>query len=341
MNLNCYKNISDRVEIRPECREAILIAAERGKKPVDRRPVLRRTGVRIAAAAAACGILAVSVSGYQYFNQPLVTSRFGVLGTVRLEDMVLLGAGDYTNGIVRADVDAVLCDGHTALVLMTFSAVDPAQKINWDYQFQGIREAGCEKDSFSSALLVAETMQTVADRYWVGWTFQITGEGDADEMTLVFDPKHETDFSGSDDPDTHADPRFIGSDVKYFNDATGGLEITFPITQTVPTLTMQSKSGEILYLSGYELYADHIFNAEGVTLCRGDGTQSWAEITNMSFNMTGSPEGETVFGYARLYETFEGVKFKLSDPDSYTGFIDVTDVTSMEVGGVMYYRTEG
>ena len=42
----------------------------------------------------------------------------------------------------------------------------------------------------------------------------------------------------------------------------------------------------------------------------------------------------------RLYEVTDGMEFQYNDPDSYTGFVDVSDVESIEWLDETYYRVE-
>jgi|GEM_PF-1971339 len=305
------------------------------------------------AAVLAVTVLAAGVSGYQRYNKRLMEKRFGVLGTTRLESLEIAEPVTYTNGIVNATVEAVLCDGYNALVLATFEAVDPEPDVDWDIQIYSMHEKGCPDDSFRSAFPMSETRQEFDGQCWVTWQIALTKHHAGDTMTMVFaksaaelPTEEEIEAyrkSGENISDLYADPTLIGKEFVCLGEMTDGLEIEIPLTVNIPVLTLRSDSGDTLRMSGFELIADSeaqlITEGGRITLYRGDGNTATAWLPRVK---GGSPVTDTdsTMPSAQLIEMIDGVKYSGKNPETYIGFSDISDITAVEIAGVTYTRTD-
>ena len=289
------------------------------------------------AAALSLTVLAVGVGGYLRYNKKSLEKTFGVLGTARLEEMNLAEPQRFTNGTVNATVDAVLCDGTRAIVLTTYSAADPAQKIDWDYQLHGYHEIGQEADTFRTAFPSTDRKQMIDGDCLVTTLIDIPAESAGGKLTIVYE-KTETNFpseeeirnAGAAKRDLYESPEFVGSHVPYFCDLTDGLEIEIPLETNIPVLNMSSAGGDTLQLSGFEMIGEcqsQLMADQGYfTIHYKDGNQARAWIPVAMENK----------GQYRVQ--IDGVKMKYDDPSTYIGFIDVSDVSAVEFAGTMYTR---
>lgn len=305
--------------------------AEPAQQPVIRRRKRTRIFGALIAAALSVTVLAVGVGGYLRYNKKVLDKTFGVLGTARLEEMNLTEPLKYTNGTVNASVDAVLCDGHRALVLTTYSAADPAQDIDWIYQLYNYHEKGMGENTFRSAYPAVLSNQNVDGQCLVTMLLTFPDEPAGDTLTIVYE-KAATDFpeNGGNNLDLYESPEFIGSHVPYFCDLTDGLEISIPLDVNIPVLTLKSATDETVQLSGFELIGtsqSQIMAGGGeFTICRSDGSRLTASIPRADENA------------AQYRVQIDGVKMKYSDPTTYIGFLDISDVSAVEIGGTMYTR---
>lgn len=301
-----------------------------GTPVIRKKTNLRRIGVVLLTAALVLTAMTASVSGYLVYNRAHAAKNFGELGTRRLEEMELTSPVTYTNGIVDVTVEAVLCDGQYALVLATMETTDPGMDVVWDRQCMPYELTMPYEEAVNSmvfgyekALLEDVSVQEVGEQGWVTWTFSIE-EGHAGEtMTLCF---YET---------TRAEPN--GKDMPV-NDATCGITMEIPLVQNTPVLTLVSDAGETLHLSGYQLYADRMgaFSPQPFRLHRRDGSIADAEIISVSESAMSSETETWGKTAARIYECLPDVRFDAFDPDTFIGFLDVSEVIAIEVDGVMY-----
>lgn len=310
----------------------------------------RLTAAIIAAAVAVCGTVA-AVSGALRYNRQLADSQFGTLGTARLESLIDFAPVTFTNGRVNATVEGLLCDGSSAVLLTTFAPADPKEEIDWTNEL----EISCEKGvinsdgdpAFRNAWVNTHHTVFRNNEAWVSWDIKILPDRDpsAEEVTFVF--SRWTDKSPqtkSSNPDLYANPEKRGG---THNALTDGLEITFPIRQNVPVVTLKAETGETVRMSGYELFRDGRFpfanSLSDITLLRRDGSTARAtapsahEVSGTGMTMGG---GTYQWANARIYETFDGVAFHLRKPDTFCGFIDVRQISGIEIGGVRYSCTE-
>ena len=169
--------------------------------------------------------------------------------------------------------------------------------------------------------------------------------------------------------DLYEMPEFIGSHVPYFSDLTDGLAIEIPLKQNVPVLTLRAEDGETVHLSGFELFArgqniidfnwdDYgddilkLYRSDGTVantgMLIGSGTFSEHEDSDNSGMVSSDGDADSVnmnfsdactdYTELRFVELIDGVKFKSGKPDTYIGFVDVTDVTAIELAGKMYTK---
>ena len=77
-------------------------------------------------------------------------------------------------------------------------------------------------------------------------------------------------------------------------------------------------------------------------LNRSDGTQAKGFLSFIGTSGGYYVNGEKKLSHndGRLYEVTDGMDFQYNDPDSYTGFVDVSDVESIEWLDDTYYRVE-
>lgn len=343
---------AERPEAAAESEKSVLRQMGIRKHPrITKR--FRIFAVAAAAAIAVCGTVA-AVSGSPRYNKQFAKAQFGELGTAKLETMVKLEPKTYTNGMVNATVEAVLCDGSRALLLTTFAPAERGQTIDWEDEL----DFSCEKgvvnsdgeDAYKNAWVDTQHVQLSGDQAWVTYEIQILPDGDpgATEATFVF--KHWTEeysvpHGSRSDSDNYSDPEHDGKgNVRGEHNAfTDGLEITFPIVQNIPVVTLRADNGDTVQLSGFELFRDTAFpfsDIGTVRLLRTDGSESTVRIPTYSDRMTGGTMSGQTFHFvnARFYETIDGIDFNPRKPKSFVGFIDVRTVSGAEIAGVTYRR---
>ncbi len=325
---------------------------------IRRHPrITKRMRVFAAAAAAAVAVCATAaaVSGALRYNKKFAAAQFGELGTTRLETMMTLEPKTYTNGTVNATVEAVLCDGSRALMLTTFSPAERGQQIDWKNEL----DFSCEKgvinsdgeDAFKNAWVNTQHVQLSGEQAWVTYDIQILPDGDpgATEATFVFkhwSEKYSVPQGHRAESIYYSDPEQVGRGTVHdeHNTLTDGLEITFPIVQNIPVITLAADNGDTMQMSGFELFRNTGFpfsDISKIRLLRADGKDSEARIPTYTDQMT---QGGTMSGQrfhwvnARFYETIDGVTFHSRNPKSFTGFIDVRQITGVEISGVTYTK---
>ncbi|MBR5372616.1 MAG: hypothetical protein IK130_10435 [Oscillospiraceae bacterium] len=316
--------------------------AQAEKKPAIRHRKRPKRLAALIAAAVSVAALTIGVGGYLRYNKRAMEKNFGVLGTATLNDLHLAEPQTFTNGTVNATVEAVLCDGSHAFVLTTFKAADPAQEVDWERDLYYFYEKGHPDCSYATAFPDDCMIQKYDDEAWVTWGIELPEESAGDTLTLCF-AKHETDFptkeiinevkrAGGNVNDLYSDPQFVGCDFPYYDELTDGLEIDIPLAVNVPVITLRSDYGAEIRMSGFEMVstkgAIDAGNGGDMTITRQDGTtaEGWIKL---AFDET-----------ARYIEKIDGVSYRYNKPESYIGFTDVSDIASVEFGGVVYTRTE-
>jgi hypothetical protein len=307
------------------------------KKPVIRYKKRPKRFAALIAAAVSVVALTIGVGGFLRYNQRAMEKNFGVLGTAKLADMQLAEPKTFTNGVINATVEAVLCDGVNAYALTTFRTVDPAQEADWNIQLFDHREI-CE-----TAYLTNTTQQEFDGEAWVTWEIQLVDGTAADTITIAFE-KTETHFPTEEDikaakragamiEDLYEAPFLVGSHAEYFDDLTDGLEIEIPLTVNIPVITLRSEIGDELKMSGFEMISTAhsgslVRYGEDFRIIRKDGTSANGYIQNGR-------------DYSWQYiEKIDGVKYRFDDPATYIGFVDVTDIAALEFNSSTYTLVE-
>ena len=306
-----------------------------------------------AAALAICGTVA-AVSGALRYNRQLANAQFGELGAARLEQIVKPEPRTFTNGKVSATVEAVLCDGDHAMLLTTFAPAQRGEVLDWENEL----EISCEKGKINSdgepcflnAWVETNDVRYYGDQAWVSWVIKILPDGEPNVKEVTFVMNHWTeDYTASGkDSDAYSSPKQVGKAKVHdeHNSMCGGLELTFPIEQNIPVLTLRSDSGETLNLSGFELFRSGSFPhySDGpIKLLRTNGTvsEAWLPTYGETDTTGGTVSGRHFHWSAgRFYEMIDGVKLDRRDPSTFIGFIDVRLIDGVEIGGVTYRRAE-
>ncbi|MBR5371502.1 MAG: hypothetical protein IK130_04735 [Oscillospiraceae bacterium] len=339
-------HIAETAAIPPETADRIAARTmeKLGFSSPKTKPVIRHTKrpkhiAALVAAVLSAAALAIGVGGYLRYNQRAMEKNFGVLGTAKLADMQLAEPKTFTNGVVNATVEAVLCDGVNAYALTTFKTVDPAQTADWNLQLFNYREKGCPEYEWKSAYPTSTAKQEFDGEAWVTWEIRLPEGAAADTLTIVFE-RTETDFPSDEDikaatregilmEDIYERKEFIGSHVPYFDDLTDGLEIDIPLTVNIPVITLRSEIGDELKMSGFEMISPAHSGSlvrynEDFRIIRKDGTSANGCIQNGR-------------DYSWQYiEKIDGVKYRFDDPATYIGFVDVTDIEALEFSSGTY-----
>ena len=278
------------------------------------------------AAAAAVLIAGIGVSGRLLYRREFAEKQFGALGTAYLEESLLTAPASYTNGTVSAEVQAVLCDGQYALVLAVFTC---DSKPDWYLELA--------PETADGAALCMQQYRDYGKEAWVSWLIAADG---ADEAVLTFPrsdnlvanvpPEHRRD------PDYYDDPHLIGMTEAYRNSMTEGLTVRVPFTQNIPVVTMTADSGETIRLSGFQIYSSDVqlLRQRSLVLTDTDGIQHDCVLEP---HVRNTPAGEGEADNAlRIYEVQEGAAFRANDPTTYSGFLDVERVASLELNGKVF-----
>lgn len=316
----------------------------------------RVIGALIAAVVAA-GALGLGVSGWLNYNKPLMQGFFGSLGDERLAELNLPEPQTFTNGIVNARVEACVRDSVKMLVLITFEGADPEHPINWSklmdenarktgdagdyigdplfiYNFQILDEDGVP-DDIGAPKDIGGPLITNLSRGGAGVVPSVkTKKG----ITCV---EYEFDIVN---PDFDAESVVL----RFENEAQGRLDVTVPVTPRLESAYFENEAGERLIVSPIwfrrepacmipmlnESWRDLLLN-------RSDGTQAKGFLSFIGTSGGHNVNGRiTSINDGRLYEVTDGMEFQYNDPDSYTGFVDVSDVESIEWLDEIYYRVE-
>ena len=311
----------------------------------------RVIGALIAAVVAA-GALGLGVSGWLNYNKPLMQGFFGSLGDERLAELNLPEPQTFTNGIVNARVEACVRDSVKMLVLITFEGADPEHPINWSKLMdENARKTGDAGDYIGDPLFIYSDQILDEDGEPTGIGDRpikdIVGGG-AGEVPSVKTKKGitcvEYEFQIV-NPDF--DPESIV--LRFENAAQGRLDVTVPVTPRLESAYFENEAGERLIVSPIwfrrepaclipmlnESWRDLLLN-------RSDGTQAKGFLSFIGTAGGYYVNGEKKLSHndGRLYEVTDGMEFQYNDPDSYTGFVDVSDVESIEWLDEIYYRVE-
>lgn len=337
--------------------KAGLAAAKEQPQPVIRHRKRTKLIGALIAAALSVTVLAGGVGAYLRYNKQLMEKRFGVLGTKRIEDLNVPEPKTFTNGMIDATVEAVLCDGNRAMVLITYKTVDPELKIDWDYQLYNAASVD-SGDGLPQAYSTEEGYQDAGNTCLATVMLNLP-EGEHSDIYKMRFTKSETNFpsdelvkqmkkAGESIYDLYESPAFVGSHVPYFCDLTDGLEIEIPLEQNVPTVTLRAEDGDTVTLSGFEMFSrdadlvtgtDYDKYDEVLKIYRNDGSVSHA-VYSWGGSTVSEPDHSSDYSEIRFVEAIEGVKYRAGKPDTYIGFTDVSDVSAIEYCGTMYTRVD-
>lgn len=317
----------------------------------------RVIGALIAAVVAA-GALGLGVSGWLNYNKPLMQGFFGSLGDERLAELNLPEPQTFTNGIVNARVEACLRDSVKMLVLITFEGADPEHPINWSKLMnENARKTGDAGDYFGGPLFIYNFQVLDEDGVPddIGAPKDIGGplitnlsRGGAGVVPSVKTKKGITCVEYEFDivnPDFDAESVVL----RFENEAQGRLDVTVPVTPRLESAYFENEAGERLIVSPIwfrrepaclipmlnESWRDLLLN-------RTDGTQAKGFLSSVSTAGGNYVNGEKKLSHndSLFYEVTDGMEFQYDDPDSYTGFVDVSDVESIEWLDDTYCRVE-
>ncbi len=320
------------------------------QKPI-RRKKRGKIFTLLIAAAAAVVVLGAGASGWMLYNRQQAKQYFGEIGTAKLEELGLTEAQSSTNGKIRLDITAVLNDGKQMIALLTFTPEDPAQKINWDLEAHSFREVGCEPGKFTSVWPESEFRQEMRDgslRVTAGFTVH---DSEAQEPVTFRYEKSPTDLpteeeireckaSGGNVQDLYADPALVGKSDPYYDVLADGLEFTLPVQANVPIICLKNSDGESLWLSGFEAYWDkpvpQLYTPEELTVTNANGTQTVLHLPSFSTNAWHDENGKGGFSSAKIYAEIPEEKFKMGNPATYNGYIDVSQIVSLDWNGTVY-----
>ena len=311
----------------------------------------RVVGALIAAVVAA-GALGLGVSGWLNYNKPLMQGFFGSLGDERLAELNLPEPQTFTNGIVNARVEACVRDSVKMLVLITFEGADPEHPINWSKLMdENARKTGDAGDYIGDPLFIYSDQILDEDG-------EPTGIGDRPIKDIVGggagvvpSVKTKKGITSVEYEFDIVNPDFDAESVvlRFENEAQGRLDVTVPVTPRLESAYFENEAGERLIVSPIwfrrepaclipmlnESWRDLLLN-------RTDGTQAKGFLSSVSTAGGNYVNGEKKLSHndSLFYEVTDGMEFQYNDPDSYTGFVDVSDVESIEWLDEIYYRVE-
>ena len=349
------QHIAETEQLSAEQYDRITKAAMQKAGIAAQKPIRRKKRGKIftllIAAAAAVVVLGAGASGWMLYNRQQAKQYFGEIGTAKLEELGLTEAQSSTNGRIRLDITAVLNDGKQMIALLTFTPEDPAQKINWNLEARSFYEVGCEPGTFTAILPESESRQEMRDgslRVTAG--FKVHDPAAQEPVTFRYE-KSPTDLpteeeireckaSGGNVQDLYSDPALVGESDPYYDELADGLEFTLTVQANVPIICMKNSSGESLYLSGFEAYWDKpvlpLESPSELTVTNADGTQTVLHLPSFSTNAWHDENGKGGFSSAKIYAEIPEAKFKMGDPATYNGFIDVSQIVSLDWNGTQY-----
>lgn len=304
------------------------------------------------AAVVAVGALGLGVSGWLNYNKPLMQGFFGSLGDERLAELNLPEPQTFTNGIVNARVEACVRDSVKMLVLITFEGADPEHPINWSKLMdENARKTDDAGDYIGDPLFIYSDQILDEDG-------EPTGIGDRPIKDIVGggagvvpSVKTKKGITSVEYEFDIVNPDFDAESVvlRFENEAQGRLDVTVPVTPRLESVYFENEAGERLIVSPIwfrrepaclipmlnESWRDLLLN-------RSDGTQAKGFLGFIGTAGGYYVNGEKKLSHndGRLYEVTDGMEFQYNDPDSYTGFVDVSDVESIEWLDEIYYRVE-
>ena len=293
---------------------------------------LRLAGILIAAALSVSA-LSLAVSGSKRYSQFVMERYFGSSGEARLAAMHLPAQQTVSNGTVSARAEAFLYDGHRAVALVTFETVDASHPIDWLKQ---MRKANLEKgflcynctvlDEQGRPLGTAENPLTADDPFWsMGESGAYCREKGSftTEITFLM-PKS-------------AEPGQIT--LRFSDETHGTLDVPVVLGEQLDAVTL-TNGGQEMYLSPIGMtmntgtgYEDHY----GLTLTDRSGSVRHAVLETLQSGTCPWKENAH-YTQAKLYEVPEGAEFEYGKAETYSAYMDVSDVVTAEWNGTVFVR---
>lgn len=316
-----------------------LTNAQSAVKIQHRKRRLRIVGALIAAAVTV-GAIGLSVSGWLTYNKPLMQSFFGSLGDDRLAELELPEPQTFTNGIVNATVEASLRDSNVILVLMTFESADENNPIDWAKLMD--EEARHHGDSlfFYNSRILDENGEPVGSE-----------DNPAEDMILsscgVCQYENHYHTASVEYRLDILNPDFDAESItlRFKNQSQGRLDVTVPLTPRLESAVFEAEDGKQMTVSPIwfrtsvgQLIVPMDLPWQDLILNRTDGTQTRGYLTSLGNVGYSGPDDKWSFSESMIYEVTEGMEFEYDNPETYNGFIDISDVDSIEWCEQIYYR---
>lgn len=299
---------------------------------------IRIIGV-IIAAVLTVGAIGIGVSGWLTYNQPLMQSFFGSLGDERLAELELPEPQTFSNGVVRATVEASLRDSNVMLVLMTFESADENHPLNWAKLMNEEALHHGEPIFFYSMNILDENGEPVG-----------TVENSAKDIIQSHAGLVACDYKNGKTVSAEYRLNILNPDfdaetvsLRFENQGQGRLDVTVPVTPRLESAVFEAEDGKQMTVSPIWFrtsVGQHPFLAEwhDLLLHRTDGTQTRGYLNSLGMQGYSGPEGKWSYSESMIYEVTEGMEFEYGKPETYNGFLDISDVDSIEWCERIYYR---
>lgn len=289
----------------------------------------------IIAAVLTVGALGIGASGWLTYNKPLMQSYFGSIGDERLAALELPEPQTFSNGIVNATVEVSLRDSNIMRVLMTFESADETKPINW----KKLMNHDDEPFVYNMKILdengepVGTEENPITDicfGHGGGLCFEKNdGIASVEYQFNICDPEFDAE----------------AFTVRFENQEQGSLDVTIPVTPCLETALYETAGGRqmtvspINFRTSVALLTSSLDESwRDLLLNRSDGTQSRGYLNSLSTISYSGPDAKWSYSESMIYEVTEGMEFVYKDPETYTGFVDISDVDSIEWNGETYIR---
>ncbi len=334
-NLRLTQRVLEKAGIQPE--ETV----QNAKSVCCSKKRIRLLGVLIAAVIAVFA-LGIGVSGWLTYNKPLMESYFGTIGDERLQELMLPDPQTFSNGIVKATVEASMRDSNIMLVLMTFESADENKPINWAKLMD--HEARYHDDNLFiySPEILDENGEPVG-----------TPENPAKDVLGssggVFRYENHNTVASAEfrleimNPDLDAD----AITLRFENQGQGSLDVTVPVTPPLESVVFEAENGKQMTLSPIwfrtsvaEFVTSFDDSWHNILLNRSDGTQTKGYLNHLGSRGYHGTDGKWSYSESMIYEVTEGMEFDRDKPETYNGFLDISNIESVEWHGMIYHRID-
>ena len=295
----------------------------------------------IIAAVLTVGALGIGASGWLTYNQPLMQSYFGSIGDERLAALELPEPQTFSNGIVNATVEVSLRDSNIMRVLMTFESADETNPIDWDKLMERNARNQVNDELFYLNVNVLDENGEPVGTEENPITDICFGHGGG----LCFEKND--GIASVEYQFNICDPEFDAEafTVRFENQEQGSLDVTIPVTPCLETALFETAGGRQMTVSPIDFRTSVALSTSSLDeswrdllLNRSDGTQSRGYLNSLSTISYSGPDEKWSYSESMIYEVTEGMEFVYKDPETYTGFVDISDVDSIEWNGETYIR---